>query len=185
MTQSIASLTGKFDIHFLINASLGGVVVVTFKDSLFINPQAETWYGKAAEFWPSKAMADTTPSSSILSPASNRYLQQNEDRLSRFLVKFPPPSPKELLLLETFLEKVPDTEQRNQAKLLTHRCRELEKIIRARETRLQEFGRGREGTEHTTSAYGPVGTPRFEHFIVGFLCYSTVAKSKLNSFRFL
>jgi len=96
-------------------------------------------------------------------------LQQNEDRLSRFLVKYPPPSPKELLLLEAFLDKVPDTEQRNQAKLLTHRCRELEKIIRARETRLQEFGRGKEGTEHKPSAYGPGGTPRFEHFIFGFV----------------
>lgn len=127
--------------------------------------QAETWYGKAAEFWPSKATSDTTSSSSktMLSPASNRDIQQYEDRLSRFLVKFPPPSPKELLFLEAFLDKVPDTQQRNQAKLLTHRCRELEKIIRTRETHLEEFGRGREGTENKRSAYGSGGTPRFEN----------------------
>lgn len=133
---------------------------------IFIDLQAETWYGKAAEFWPSKATLDTTSSSSKtkLSPGSNRDIQQYEDRLSRFLVKFPPPSPKELLFLEAFLDKVPDTRRRNQAKLLTHRCRELEKIIRARETHLEEFGRGREGTENKRSAYGSGGTPRSENF---------------------
>ena len=130
-----------------------------------IDLQAETWYGKAAEFWPSKATLDTTSSSSKtkLSPSSNRDIQQYEDRLSRFLVKFPPPSPKELLFLEAFLDKVPDTQQRNQAKLLTHRCRELEKSIRARETHLEEFGRRREGTENKRSAYGSGGTPRSEN----------------------
>ncbi|KAJ7357572.1 Proto-oncoprotein DBL [Desmophyllum pertusum] len=120
--------------------------------------KAETWYSKAAEFWPSNATSNT--SSSMLSPASYRDLQQYEDRLSRFLVKFPPLSPKELLYLETFLDKVPDTQQRNQAKLLTHRCKELEKIIRARETHLVEFGRGREGTGDKRSADGPGRTPR-------------------------
>ena len=102
----------------------------------------------------------------MLSHTSNRDMQQYEDRLSRFLVKFPPPSPKELLFLEAFLDKVPDTQQRNQAKLLTHRCRELEKIIRARETHLEEFGRGtgRGGTENKRSAYDSGGTSRFEIF---------------------
>lgn len=131
---------------------------------LFIDLQAETWYGKAAEFWPSKATSGTTSSSSMLSPDSNRDLQQYEDRLSRFLVKFAPPSPKELLFLEAFLDKVPDTQQRNQAKLLTHRCRELEKIIRAREINVEEFGRGRQGTENKRSAYGNGGASRFENF---------------------
>lgn len=119
--------------------------------------QAETWYSKAAEFWPSNA----TSNSSMFSPASHRDLQQYEDRLSRFLVKFPPLSPKELLYLEAFLDKVPDTQQRNQAKLLTHRCKELEKIIRARETHLVEFGRGREGAGDKRSADAPGRTTRF------------------------
>ncbi|KAL9979494.1 hypothetical protein ACROYT_G017168 [Oculina patagonica] len=118
--------------------------------------KAETWYSKAAEFWPSNA----TSNSSMFSPASQRDLQQYENRLSRFLVKFPPLSPKELLYLEAFLDKVPDTQQRNQAKLLTHRCKELEKIIRARETHLVEFGRGRERAGDKRSADGPGRTTR-------------------------
>ena len=117
--------------------------------------QADSWYSKAAEFWPSR------PTSSNLSPASYRDLQQYEDRLSRFLVKFPPLSPKELLYLETFLDKITDTQLRNQAKLLTHRCKELEKIVRARETHLVEFGREREGSASRRSADSPVRSPRF------------------------
>ena len=102
------------------------------------------WYSKAAEFWPSNSTSSKSTSSSVLSPASNGDLQQHEDRLSRFLAKFPPLSSKELLQLESFLEKVPDTKQRNQSKLLIHRCKELEKIIRARETHLV-VGNGRGG----------------------------------------
>ena len=98
----------------------------------------------------------------MLSPASYPDLQQYEDRLSRFLVKFPPLSPKELLYLEAFLDKVPDTQQRNLAKLLTHRCKELEKIIRARETHLVEFGSGREGTGDKRRAEVLERTTRFE-----------------------
>ncbi|PFX33495.1 Actin, nonmuscle [Stylophora pistillata] len=107
--------------------------------------KADTWYSKAAEFWPSNSTLGKNSSSSVLSPASYRDLQHYEDRLSRFLAKFPPVSSKELLQLESFLEKVPDTQQRNQAKLLIHRCKELEKIIQARETHFVEFGNGREG----------------------------------------
>ena len=63
--------------------------------------------------------------------------------------------------MEAFLDKVPDTQQRNQAKLLTHRCKELEKIIRARETHLVEFGRGRDGAGDKTSVDGPGRSTRF------------------------
>lgn len=62
--------------------------------------------------------------------------------------------------METFLDKVPDTQLRNKAKLLTHRCRELEKIIRARETHLVEFGKGRDGSAGKRSADGAGKTPR-------------------------
>lgn len=112
--------------------------------------KAETWYSKAAEFWPS----------SSTSSVSYRDVQHYEERLSRFLVKFPPLSQKELIHLETFLEKVPDTQLRNQAKLLTHRCKELEKIIRARETHLVDFGKGREGSGEKRSADSLGRTPR-------------------------
>lgn len=104
----------------------------------------------------------------MFSPSSHRDVQQYEDRLSRFLVKFPPLSPKELLYLEAFLDKVPDTQQRNHAKLLTHRCKELEKIIRARETHLVEFGRGREGAGDKRSANGPGRATRFDNFYYPF-----------------
>lgn len=116
--------------------------------------QAETWYSKAAEFWPSSS------TNSILSLASHHDLQQYENRLSRFLTKFPPLSPEELLHMETFLDKVPDTQLRNKAKLLTHRCRELEKIIRARETHFVEFGKGRDGSAVKRSADRTGKTPR-------------------------
>ena len=137
--------------------------------------QADSWYSKAAEFWPSR------PTSSNLSPASYRDLQQYEDRLSRFLVKFPPLSPKELLQLETFLDKVTDTQLRNQAKLLTHRCKELEKIIRARETHLVEFGRGREGSGSRRSADNPERSPRFETVSLKGLSYPRRMRTLMTS----
>lgn len=105
--------------------------------------KAETWYSKAAEFWPSR---------SKLSHSSYQDLQQYEDRLSRFLVKFPPLSPKDLLQLEAFLDKVPDEQLRNQAKLLTHRCKELEKVVRARETRIFELGKKRDDSREERTA---------------------------------
>jgi len=99
--------------------------------------KADTWYSKAAEFWPS---SPTKPK--LQSPTSYQDLQRYEDRLSRFLVKFPPLSPKELMHLEAFLDKAPDEQLRNQAKLLTHRCKELEKTIRARENGKASNNRG-------------------------------------------
>ena len=109
------------------------------------------WYSKAAEFWPSSSTRST----------SYRDLQHQEGRLARFLVKYPSLSPQELLHLETFLEKVPDTHLRNQAKLLTHRCKQLEKIIHARETHLVEYGNGRETSNEERSVDAPRRMPRF------------------------
>lgn len=65
--------------------------------------------------------------------------------------------------METFLEKVPDAHLRNQAKLLTHRCKQLEKIIRARETHLIEYGNGRETSNEERSVDAPGRMPRFVH----------------------
>ena len=65
--------------------------------------------------------------------------------------------------METFLEKVPDTHLRNQAKLLTHRCKELEKIIRARETHLIEYGNGGEISNEERSVDTPGRMSRFVH----------------------
>lgn len=115
------------------------------------------WYSKAAEFWPS------SPTSSGLSRTSSRELKQYEGRLSRFLLKFPPLSPKELLHLESSLNKLPDEQLRNQAKLLIHRCKELENIIRARDTHPVEVGRENSWVKRT--ADGPERTPRFETLV--------------------
>ena len=131
--------------------------------SVFLLSQAERWYDKAAKYWPYKSTSKENLSNYVLSPASYHNIQLYQDDLAEFCYKYPPLSCKELLYLETFADKMLEAPQKNRAKLLAHRCSELEKTIRARETYLMEFGMNGENSREYESADDAGKTPRFEN----------------------
>ena len=97
---------------------------------ILLTHQAEKWYQRASVFWPTHSSSSTSNSIALPSSYGN---------LLAFVERYPPLSAEQLSQLSLYAEKIPDMQHRTRSRLLSHRCKEMSKIIRARQTHLVEF----------------------------------------------